>query len=71
MITGDGPEMMNLKQIASDRNTADRVIFTGYVEKKHINDYYLAADVFVFASKVESQGLVVLEAMSCGLPSLQ
>jgi 1,2-diacylglycerol 3-alpha-glucosyltransferase len=68
LIAGDGPERTNLEKMVNDRNLSSRVIFTGFVAKKLINDYYMIADVFVFPSKVESQGLVALEAMSCGIP---
>ena len=66
LVTGDGPEKENLMQLAADKGLADRIIFTGFIEKKNINDCYRIAEVFVFASMVESQGLVVLEAMACG-----
>jgi 1,2-diacylglycerol 3-alpha-glucosyltransferase len=68
LIAGDGPERSNLEIMVKNRDLSSCVIFTGFVEKKSINVYYMIADVFVFASKVESQGLVALEAMSCGIP---
>jgi 1,2-diacylglycerol 3-alpha-glucosyltransferase len=45
------------------------VRFTGYLERhRDLPDCYAAADVFVFASRTETQGLVLLEAMAVGLP---
>jgi len=40
----------------------------GYVRGKRLIDYYRGADLFVFASKTETLGLVVIEAMAAGLP---
>ena len=42
--------------------------FTGYVSSAVIGHYYQHAEVFVFASVSETQGLVALEAAACGLP---
>jgi glycosyltransferase involved in cell wall biosynthesis len=47
---------------------ANYIIFTGFVERNMLVDFYSLARVFIFASKVESQGLVILESMSCGTP---
>lgn len=41
---------------------------TGYVDHEEIPEYYKLGDVFVFASKTETQGLVLLEALASGLP---
>ena len=43
--------------------------FAGYLDRhRDLPDCYAAADVFVFASRTETQGLVLLEAMAVGLP---
>jgi glycosyltransferase involved in cell wall biosynthesis len=47
---------------------ADRVIFTGKVE--NVEAYFQAADLFVFPSRREGMGNVVLEAFGCGLPTV-
>ena len=44
------------------------VVMVGFIPHDRLKAYYGLAEAFVFASKVESQGLVVLEAMRCGLP---
>lgn len=44
------------------------VHFVGKVDQKHIPQAYADADVFVFASKSETQGLVIYEAMASGIP---
>ena len=44
-------------------------MFIGYLDRRtQLNDCYRAADVFVFSSKSETQGLVLLEAMAQGVP---
>lgn len=68
VIAGDGPDRQRLEEIVNNRKLTGKIIFTGYVNKNDINNYYRAADIFVFASIVESQGLVILESMSCGTP---
>lgn len=45
-----------------------RIIFAGLVGKKEIKNYYAAADIFVYASLSETQGMVISEAMYGGLP---
>ncbi len=51
-----------LKQRYSD------VIYTGFVDHKELPKWYSKARVFVFPSKHDTYGLVILEAMACGLP---
>jgi glycosyltransferase involved in cell wall biosynthesis len=68
LIVGDGPEIENLKQYVKDKCLEERIIFTGFIDRKNLNDYYKSAAVFCFPSKTESQGLVVLEAMAQGTP---
>ncbi len=69
VIAGDGPALPNLRQSVSDRGLADSVRFIGYLDRgTELPACYAAADVFVFASRTETQGLVLLEAMSTGLP---
>jgi 1,2-diacylglycerol 3-alpha-glucosyltransferase len=68
VIIGDGPAKEELINLSKDMYLQNNIIFTGYIERKKLKAYYSIADVFVFASKVESQGLVVLESMACGTP---
>jgi hypothetical protein len=68
VITGDGPAKQDLVDLVKSKKLSDRIIFTGFIEKSRLNDLYSLVDIFVFASMVESQGLVVLEAMACGTP---
>jgi len=50
------------------RELGDRVVFTGFLEGKLLARAYASADIFVHCSITETFGLVVLEAMACGLP---
>ncbi len=68
MIAGDGPARSRLEQLVSSLKLNDRVIFTGFIPDAELPDYYKAADVFVSASKFETQGITMLEAMACGKP---
>ena len=68
MIVGKGPAKDDLKKLTEELGIEDRVIFTGFVPDDELPEYYAAADVAVSASKFETQGLSVIEAMACGLP---
>ncbi|MFW5843877.1 MAG: glycosyltransferase, partial [Spirochaetota bacterium] len=50
------------------RGIAERIRITGYVPRESVFSYCRVSDLFVFASMTETQGLVLLEAMSTGLP---
>ena len=47
---------------------SERTVFTGFLERTQLDPLYAAADVFLFPSKTETQGLAVGEAMACGTP---
>jgi glycosyltransferase involved in cell wall biosynthesis len=69
LITGEGPAEKTLRRQAESLGIADNVRFLGYMDRQHeLPDCYAAADAFVFASRTETQGLVLLEAMAMGLP---
>ena len=62
------PELDRLRKKTADLGLGNRIVFKGSVDQDTLKHYYSASDVFVFPSFYESFGLVVLEAMSCGLP---
>lgn len=68
LVVGDGPHKEELQKITIERNLDKNVFFTGYIERNDISYMYKLADVFVFPSKTETQGLVTAEAMLAKLP---
>ena len=69
VVAGEGPAMEDLKARVKTLALRDSVQFIGYLDRQQaLPDCYAAADVFVFASRTETQGLVLLEAMAAGLP---
>lgn len=69
MIAGDGPALPALQRQVANSGLGQSVCFIGYLDRERdLPDCYAAADVFAFASRTETQGLVLLEAMAAGLP---
>ncbi len=69
LIAGEGPALDSLKSQASQRGLSNNVQFVGYLDRKtELPDCYSAANVFVFSSCTETQGLVLLEAMAQATP---
>lgn len=69
IIAGEGPALGQLKAKAASMGLADSILFVGYLDRRDaLMDCYSAGDVFVFSSRTETQGLVLLEAMSLGVP---
>jgi glycosyltransferase involved in cell wall biosynthesis len=55
--------------LARRLDLAANTLFLGYLDRAHgLADCYAAADMFTFASRTETQGLVLLEAMAAGVP---
>jgi 1,2-diacylglycerol 3-alpha-glucosyltransferase len=67
IIAGDGPQRQTLQRYAAELGIAPYVIFTGFLERRRLIDLYKQA-LFVFASKAETQGMVLIEAMMAGSP---
>jgi len=69
IIAGEGPAAPHLHRLARTLGITDSVRFIGYLDRhQELPACYAAADAFVFASRTETQGLVLLEAMAMGLP---
>ncbi|WP_319562454.1 glycosyltransferase [Marispirochaeta sp.] len=68
VITGGGPYLGEMKKRAIKEQLSDKIAFTGYVPRDRVKDLYALANVFVFASKTETQGLVTIESMMSGTP---
>jgi glycosyltransferase involved in cell wall biosynthesis len=67
-FAGDGPERSRLERRADELGVGGRVRFLGFVNQSQLPSVYCAADLFVLPSLFEPFGLVVNEAMLCGLP---
>ena len=68
IISSDGPDRERLEEICKELKIEKDVVFTGYISNKKLLKLYSSSDVFVSASDTETQGLVILEAMSRGCP---
>ncbi|HEY6253087.1 MAG TPA: glycosyltransferase family 4 protein [Candidatus Angelobacter sp.] len=67
VFVGDGPERLALLQRAAAVNPGS-IQLVGFAQREHLAAYYALADVFVFPTHTDPWGLVVNEAMACGLP---
>lgn len=69
IIAGEGPAEKHLHKLVDRKGLSDNVKFIGYLDRNtELKDCYCAGDIFVFASRTETQGLVLLEAMALGVP---
>lgn len=69
VIAGEGPAQKTLQNRVEVLGLEEQVIFVGYLDREtELVDCYQSADIFVFSSETETQGLVLLEAMACNLP---
>jgi 1,2-diacylglycerol 3-alpha-glucosyltransferase len=68
LVVGTGPMEARLRQIFDDHKVADRLHMLGVLRRSALADAYHAMDVFVFSSRSETQGIVLIEAMAAGRP---
>lgn len=69
LIVGEGPAQAHLRALVLKLHLDAAVKFIGYLDRDStLLDCYRAGDVFVFASRTETQGLVLLEALAQGTP---
>ncbi|MSU75879.1 glycosyltransferase family 4 protein [Patescibacteria group bacterium] len=69
LIVGEGPARNELETLARELGVAEQTIFTGLITKRpDVIRLYRTADVFVFASKTDTQCLTLLEGAATGLP---
>ena len=69
IIAGEGPALRKLIKQTRNLKLKNNLLYTGYLDRNSsLLNCYCAGDVFVFASRTETQGLVLLEAMALGVP---
>ena len=70
LIGGGGPDRPRLEAKARALGLEARVMFTGRIAEEEKVAYYRLADAYVMPSRGEGFGIVILEAMACGLPAM-
>jgi len=70
LLVGQGSHAEALRRRAAASPARDRIRLVGGVEREALPPYYRAADLFLFASETETQGLVLAEAHACGLAAV-
>lgn len=68
LLVGDGPEVTVVNRLVKEKNLTDQVLFLGKQDK--LEDLYSMSDLKLLLSEKESFGLVLLEAMACGVPCI-
>jgi 1,2-diacylglycerol 3-alpha-glucosyltransferase len=68
LVVGAGPAAADIRAILAGHRLEGRLHFTGTLLGQELADAYHAMDVFAFASKSETQGMVLAEAMTAGVP---
>lgn len=68
LVAGAGNLVSHLKKMSEESGIGGRIFFEGIVSQNEIKNYYAAGDIFACASKSETQGMILTEAMYSGLP---
>lgn len=71
LFVGGGPELSEFKRLAWDDGLGDDAVFTGIVrDRVRMRSLYAAADLFVFPSEYDTDGIVITEAAAFGVPAI-
>lgn len=70
LVVGGGPYLTEVITYADNISHGDRIILAGGLPREEIDSIYAAADLFLFGSTSETQGLVIAEARASGLPAV-
>ncbi len=68
LVIGEGPQKAEYMDLCEELDIREEVCFLGSLPNREITSYMAAADCFVFASRTETQGIVILEAMAAKTP---
>ncbi|MCG7333861.1 N-acetyl-alpha-D-glucosaminyl L-malate synthase BshA [Sporosarcina sp. ACRSM] len=68
VLVGDGPERVDMEALVVEKNLQDHVIFTG--KRDDLPELLAISDVMFHLSEKEAFGLVLLEALACGVPCI-
>lgn len=67
-LVGVGPQRDELQKLAAELGIAEHITFVGAIPYEKMGGYYRMAELFLFASATETQGLVIWEAQAMGVP---
>lgn len=70
VMAGDGSELQRCKELAQSYGLSDTVEFVGKIKNSEVPDFLRQARLFVLPSRDEPFGIVVLEALACGIPTI-
>jgi len=70
LLVGQGSHEVALERVAAASPARSAIDFLGSVVREDLPPYYRAADLFLFSSETETQGLVLAEAHACALPAV-
>ena len=68
IIVGDGPEYGTLSKLIDSENLTKQITLYGFATREEVRDLLQHSDVFVLSSEHETFGVVLIEALSCGIP---
>jgi len=68
LVVGEGSSRSEIESIFKNSSLNTNLHFTGSLKGQDLVDSYHAMDIFTFASKSETQGMVLVEAMAAGVP---
>ncbi len=69
-IVGEGTDMAHLRQYVQENGLAERVQFHGFRQKQELPEFFAGSVCFLFQTDFDIWGLVLVEAMASGLPSI-
>lgn len=68
LVAGEGVDKEKFTKMISDNKLEDKIILKGALKSEELIDLYLSGSIFISTSRWEGFGLVITEAMACGLP---